>query len=961
MQLTDVGLKVFLDRYSLKNNRKLAIGSAVIACIDKNTHARELGKVTEITDDFVRVDFGSTNLIYRFPDKNIESDFTTNDFDVPVESVDDVFDRVAKAIHPKILPYLKEGKFIPGGRILAGAGTDYPLSLFNCSVLPAPKDRRSGIFKTASDLAEVLSRGSGVGIPIMSLRPKFSPVMGVGGRSSGSVSWMDLYSQITDKIEQGGCISGDSLIATAEGNFPIKDLVGKTPFVYTYDLSTSCVTIKQVKWVKKTGTKEVYKLTTSKGLVFFATPDHRILLNTGIYRELKDLKYDQQIMTLNREFCNNESVIRNCFDNYDKVLSVVPDHIEDVYDMEVPDTNNFAIVSSKEDPASNGIFIHNSRRGALILVQYIWHPDIIDFITCKKQKNFAIHANLSVAITDSFMKAVEKDENWDLVFPDTTHPDYDKWDGDLEDWLDLGGTLVTHKTVKARSLWNLLVESAWSSGEPGVFFVDRYNQESNSAYYNKIQCTNPCGEIGANSYGVCNLAHLNLSAYTMQHVDEETIRKELSPVVHEAVEFLDNVVDFSQYPLPEQEQVEKGERRIGLGSLGLAEFLMNHEIRYGSKHSLEVADTIYRVVAEEAYKKSIDLAKKKGHFPQYTEKYLERPFVKKVVERLPVEYQKKIKQFGIRNVTLLTQAPTGTVNLILDTSSGIEPYFSMTTQVNTKLGKINTYARPVRKYLKENKLEKIENKPDWMVTTYDLKPIEHVQMQATIQKWVDSSISKTINLPATATTKDVDEAYKELYRLGCKGGTVYRAGSRDDILVSLDKQDKKEVKEAKAWDLRPSPKDGEVSDSKTVSQTTPLGTVHIHFRHHPEDNMITDMFIEGSKSGTEVLSMIEAIGRLISIILRLQSPVSVYKRLLLVIKQLHGIGGSDSVGLGKSKVRSLPDGISKAIWSYLKKIGYKGDLENKDAGFDICPQCHSPSLKMESGCSSCSSCGYSKC
>lgn len=427
-----------------------------------------------------------------------------------------------------------------------------------------------------------------------------------------------------------------------------------------------------------------------------------------------------------------------------------------------------------------------SRRGALMLMQADWHPDVLEFIDAKRSSGKIENANISVMVSDRLMEAMKKDEDWILEFPDYEHPAYydlydREWNGDIQDWKQKGYPTKVYHKLKARELWNKMIESAWASAEPGVVFMERYNKMSNSYYFNKIICTNPCGEQGLPGWGVCNLGHLYLASFAEKIGEDKegsTYKMDWVSLKKSArilTRFLDNVIDVTPYHFKENEENQKGERRIGGGTLGLGELLIKMRMRYGSKESLEFIDKIYKTICLEMYTESTNVAKEKGPFPKFeADKFLESGFVK----TLPADVRKLIQKNGIRNVTLVTQAPTGTVGTMLSTSTGIEPYYAFEFYRQSRLGFHKVLIPLAKEYEKEGKL------PDYFVGAMDLMPLEHVKVQAAVQKWTDSSISKTANAPADFTIEQTAELYEKAYDLGCKGVTIYRDSSRDEQVLS---------------------------------------------------------------------------------------------------------------------------------------------------------------------------------
>ncbi|GIW64415.1 MAG: ribonucleotide-diphosphate reductase subunit alpha [Patescibacteria group bacterium] len=761
----------------------------------------------------------------------------------PIEKTpDEMWKRIAKAVssvenkdnrkkwEKEFYSIMKDFKYVPGGRILSGAGTGFAVSFYNCYVIPSPKDSRDGILETLKQMVEIMARGGGVGINLSTLRPRGSRVEKVNGFSSGPVNWGEIFSVATkDIIQQGG-----------------------------------------------------------------------------------------------------------------------------------------------------------TRRGALMLMLWDWHPDIEEFITVKEDLRKINGANLSLCVSDKFMEAVEKDQDWQLVFPDTKDPDYDeKWDGDIEKWRKMGKKIIVYKTVKARAIWDLIAKAAWRSAEPGVVFMERYNKLYNNYYWNKIICVNPCGEEGLPAWGVCNLGSINLSALVKgENIDKKGRFdfKELKRIVKIAVRFQDNVVDMDPYIFEGIRKTQlEGERRIGLGTMGLADALIKLHIRYGSKESLKFIDKVYKIIRDEAYKASAEIAKEKGSFKKFDKEL----FLKgKFVSDLPEDVKEAIRKNGIRNSLLLMQAPTGSTSLMANTSSGIEPVFEFEFVRKDRLGthiiRHHLYEKWYQKHEKEIKEGKLK-KPDWFVSANELTPEDHVYVQAAIQKYVDASISKTVNAPKTYTVEDVKKLYTLAYKLGCKGITFFREGSREGVLERKTEEKKQEVKPP-TYTIKPRPM---VVHGATYKINTPVGVAFITLNTNggnPPEPM--EMFITIGKAGSDIYAMAEGLGRMISTALRFSSHLPVEVRVREIINQLKDIGGARTYGFGKDKIRSLPDAIAKVLAMH---YGLNGEtkppkqeapklvetttqptintvMDNDDNKiFDICPSCGEASFVHEEGCKKCYSCGYSEC
>lgn len=435
-----------------------------------------------------------------------------------------------------------------------------------------------------------------------------------------------------------------------------------------------------------------------------------------------------------------------------------------------------------------------SRRGALMLMQWDWHPDVIEFISAKTAAGQIENANISIMVSDTFMEAVKNNGDWNLEFPDYENPAYSDiydniWKGDLQAWKAEGYPVKIYKTIKARDLWNKIVAAAHASAEPGVVFMERYNKMSNSYYFNKVICTNPCGEQGLPGWGVCNLGHLYLGSFV-----RETGKDDIGPLYDMdwdelkkasriLTRFLDNVIDLTPYHFQENEDNQKGERRVGGGTLGLGELLIKLRMRYGSDESLVFIDEVYKTIVTEMYKESSRLAKEKGSFPKFNaDKFLESGFMK----TMPEDVRQMVREFGIRNVTLTTQAPTGTVGSMLSTSTGIEPYYAFKFYRQSRLGFHEVFIPLAGDYRHNGEL------PEFFASAMELNPMEHIKVQAAVQKWTDSSISKTANAPADFTIEQTMQLYEKAYELGCKGVTIYRDSSREEqvLTTSADTEEK---------------------------------------------------------------------------------------------------------------------------------------------------------------------------
>ncbi len=654
-----------------------------------------------------------------------------------------------------------------------------------------------------------------------------------------------------------------------------------------------------------------------------------------------------------------------------------------------------------------------SRRGATMLMLWDWHPDVEEFITVKQDLSKINGANLSVCISDAFMEAVKKDADWDLVYPDITDPEYDeKWNGEIDMWRALGKKVVVHKTVKARELWDLICTAAWRSAEPGLHFLERSNKQSNTRYFERLIATNPCGEQPLGAWAVCNLGAMNLAAYVKDGdltqdkagwFDYESFGKD----VRVAMRLLDNVIDQTYYFFKENEKCAKDIRRTGLGIMGLGDALIKMKVKYGADESLPIIKKIFETLRDNAYDASTDIALEKGAFPQFDKaQYMEGYHIK----ALPKKIREKISKQGIRNAVLLTIAPTGTTSLVSGVSSGIEPIYEFSFLRRWRGGEEVVY-HPL--YDGWRSAHPDAEKAEYFVSANDLTPLEHVRVQAVAQEYIDSSISKTVNAPNAHTVDDVKTLYMMAYDMGLKGVTYMRDGSRQGVLERIEEKKKDEVVEKPVAPVTPRVSRPLMLSGTTYMAQNPIGKMYVTINHDEKQEPF-EVFINHGKSGSDVSSLADALGRMISFVLRIHSPVPQRERMREIVSELTGIGGAKSVGFGENRVRSLPDAVAKVLAKHCEfsingKVEDKKSLANGKAHtiagsagmqlatneptiddepvvatqqlpltedgasglmamnasstnlFDICPECGTSSFAYEEGCKKCYSCGYSEC
>ena len=527
-------------------------------------------------------------------------------------------------------------------------------------------------------------------------------------------------------------------------------------------------------------------------------------------------------------------------------------------------------------------------------------------------------------------------------------------------------------------------ESLTPDGEEMVY--DLTEPISNRFIANGLIVHN-CGEQGLPPWGVCNLGALNLSAFVENGKMDYQHLAEMSKV---AMRFLDNVIDANEYFIEENRQAQLGTRRTGLGTVGLADALIKMKVAYGSEESLPVIERIYSTIRDAAYEASADIAAEKGSFPKFErDKYMQGKFI----QSLPKATQGKIKQQGIRNAVLLTQAPTGTTSLLSGVSSGIEPVYDFAMVRRDRTGEHILY-HPLLQEWRDKHPD--EPTPKYFVSANDLTPEEHVRVQATIQKYTDSSISKTVNAPNDHTVEDVQTLYRLAYELGCKGITYMRDGSRVGVLSHIEEKKPEQQEQQPAvmtpvtsiqQGVKPRPS---VVHGYTRQVNAPEGKINITI--NSDDHGPLEVFVNVGKAGSDIAALAEALGRLISLNLRVLSPLSQTDRAKEIAEQLRGIGGSRSVGFGMQQVRSLPDAVARALELHVASMEQEAEKQvdpapgtnGNDASYtngtrtdapisgplslshlsvtgNLCPQCGCNTMVYEEGCRKCYSCGHSEC
>jgi ribonucleoside-diphosphate reductase alpha chain len=702
-------------------------------------------------------------------------------------------------------------QYLPAGRILAGAGTERSVTLFNCFVMGTIPDDMGGIFTHLREAALTMQQGGGIGYDFSTLRPRGAPVKGVGADASGPLSFMDVWDAMCRTIMSAG-----------------------------------------------------------------------------------------------------------------------------------------------------------HRRGAMMATLRCDHPDIEAFIEAKQTAGRLRMFNLSVLVSDAFMKAVREDASWELSF---------------------GGT--TYRVLRARELWDKIMRATYAYAEPGVIFIDRINRRNNLHYCETINATNPCGEQPLPPYGACLLGSINL-AVLVRDPFEVTARLDteaLADLARDAVRMMDNVVDLSRFPLPQQAEEAKAKRRIGLGVTGLADALIMCGQRYGSAGAVALSEQWLAALRKAAYSASIDLAAEKGSFPLFDR---DRYLAGESIQELDTELKEGIARHGIRNSLLTSIAPTGTISLFADNvSSGLEPVFSFKYSRNILMPDGSRSQEEVTDYAyRLFRLLKGENAPlpESFVDSQSLSPGDHVVMQAAVQKYIDSSISKTINVPADLGFEAFKNVYLQAYELGCKGCTTYRPNEVTGAVLEVKQQQVSAQSELPLAVPAQKPQDiyeagGVVYMTRPLDRPEALPGQTYKLRWPESDHAIyitiNDIVQDGRRRPFEVFinsknmehyAWTVGLTRMISAVFRRGGDVA------FVVEELKAVfdprGGAWLEG---KYVPSLLAAIGDVIEQHMITIGFMGRAEKPEITLrkvvnlpegqrlPTCPKCSQPSLIRQEGCDLCTSCGYSKC
>lgn len=747
MKMTHKGVSrlVMLDRYSFKDTEKITLtkGDFVVLTIkeDPKFPARGLGYIVSIDWETKKAKVLVEEEFRGVLDKpeEVETGIVNRPLDVIEKPLEIYYEQIAKRNatglasveeteekrqewFEKFYQELKNLNFVPAGRVLYGAGSNTDVTYFNCYVMPFVPDSREGISMHRKQVMEIMSRGGGVGTNGSTLRPRNTLARGVNGKSSGSVSWLDDIAKLTHLVEQGGSRRGAQMIMLADWHPDIIEFI-----------------------ISKMQNPRILRYLVEN------TKDERI----------KKYAMDKLKFT---PLTGQEKAMYQGIINY----------------KHIPGLGGFdeKIIKNAEEKLRTGgnYSVHNP-----------------EFLT---------GANISVCLTNEFMEAVENDAEYELRFPavetyeakEMAHYN-EEWHkvGDVREWEKMGHEVRVYRKIRAKELWNLINICATYSAEPGIFFIDNANEMTNAkAYGQQVVATNPCGEQPLAPFSVCNLAAVNLAE--MANKDTKTVNfDKLKRTVEVGVRMQDNVINATPYFLEENKKQALGERRVGLGVMGLHDLLIYCETEYGSEEGNFLVDRVFEVIATTAYRASVELAKEKGSFPfligatDEETKELRNRFVQTgFMEKMPEDIRESVVEYGIRNSHLLTVAPTGSTGTMVGVSTGLEPYFSFTYFRSGRLGKfIEVKADIVQEYLDRHPEANADKLPQWFISAMELAPEAHADVQCIIQRWIDSSISKTVNAPKGYTVEQIEKVYERLYRGGAKGGTVYVDGSRDSQVLTL--------------------------------------------------------------------------------------------------------------------------------------------------------------------------------
>lgn len=844
-----------------------------------------------------------------------------------------------------------------------------------------------------------------------------------------------------DLISTNPCVTGDTLIYTDEGLKRADDLwFDKKPVHVTTDSRLNMSRYLPASEVFATGIKPVYRLKTKEGFEIRLTADHKVMTTNRQWVEAQHLRTGDEIMVLDRpggfgtegnidlgrtlgSFVGSESVdtsvvFQHTGNNVIRSTTNGPQYNVSVLDVEAPHAAPPQSVFPEEIAAKYGLVdgkhqvpdavMRGSEQMQKGFLQALFTADarvnvqpdnrgaiVLTSVSTKLLQNVQ-RLLLNFGIYSRIHEDRKADQHRDLRITSESISRFRTSIGFLTECkqFEVDDLVDRYSGSPHKQSFVATFDSLEADGEEMVYDL---SVPGLNAFIGNGMVVHNCGEQPLPDWGVCNLAHINLSKFVH---NGEVQWDDLKRAARLGVRFLDNIIDVTPYFFEENEKVQKDERRIGMGTLGLGEFLIKLGVRYGSDESIELIDKIYETIATEAYLAGVDLAKEKGSFP----KFEADNFVKsKFIQTLPDHVREEIKKHGMRNVCLLTQAPTGSTGTMIGTSTGIEPYYSWTYWRKGRLGMREVQEAIVQQWFDDNpEVERdINNLPDYFVTAMDLEPKDHIKVQAAIQRWTDSSISKTANCPNHYTIEQTKELYEYAYELGCKGVTIYRDGSRDEQVLTQKEDEPSEANDKQMSEVtettettdttvvQSSPLNGSAKSEETVVTSTdpmlseskhvgkwdqrpqkltgatyewptPLGKAFITI--NDLDGSPVEMFVNIGKAGSDVAAASEALGRLATLFLKHADEPNTEKKVAYLVDHLSSIGGSSSVGFGENRVTSVPDAMAKSLRKHLEENGSGIQVKVRvRGGLDLCPTCGVAALAREEGCYVCKSCGYTKC
>ncbi len=1079
--LSATGEKIVADRYLLKDTKKetLTVGSVVVAVLDHKRAYHELARVVEIDD---------ANYTVKV---ELKDGYRT---ELPLDHVDvlkelaprQMWRRIAAGVaevtkdpdlyEERFYELQRKWRYVPGGRINASMGTGVKTTSYNCFVIPNVGWSVADYATSFGQTLEIQARSGGVGMNLSQVPPQgtLTPASD-RSRKLDLLLVMDVWHEdILEFVAQDYPnstkvvrVSKAFLRAVEEGAqwtyaFPDTSAPGYDE-TWTGNLDAWVEQGLPVRYGATVSAQMLYEKIVESGAQMMQDLVG-VVMNPGDSREtIAERLGDMWQAMLDKKRVT--MLLSSLRPRYSYVRGV-NGRSSGAYSWGILYDKGNTVFGQGFGPVGVGEIMSvgcqltlqgGSRRGALMLILNDRHADIRKFITCKQVDGVITGANISVGISEEFMQAKASGMDWQIGYP-ALH-DAGEFNGDFAAWEASGRKLEIAEVIPAATIWDELIESAWKSAEPGVVFLGRYNAMSNSHYYNPIIATNPCGEQGLPAFGICNLGAVVLSQFAagfedsgmqvaFQNAQKEAyvrgwLRKsfdqertefllhhvlweELEYITRTGLRFQDAVIDATYYPFADNRKNQLGERRVGLGMMGLHDLLIYCGIRYGSEESVHFIDVLTGLMAEWCYLESVELAKENGPFPMFNaDQFLESGYMKTMAADRP-HVVEAIRKYGVRNVTTMTIAPTGTTGTMVGCSTGCEPYYAWTYFRNSRLGMFEEHAKIVADYRQGHDGEL----PQYFVTSMELSPEEHVRVQAALQKWIDSSISKTCNAPNSYTVQNTKDLYDLAYDLGCKGVTIYRDGSRSEQVLTLsDPDDEKD--ELGAQTAQAELQTAEQGDHQVVSaatqtavtahtslehpkaagykkrkrpdvlygatyeKQTPLGTAFITINDDQETHLAREIFVNIGKAGSDVYAANEALGRAIT--LYLMDSENPDKEAVLV-KHFSGIGGYNSVGFGERRITSVPDAIAKSLIEHSETFPLrhfnadelsatlseyfshedglegvdldeairhthvaKSALRDAEVSRDLCPECHQHSLVRHGGCYECEACGYSKC